>query len=295
MRKNIIIYHRVDYDGVMSGIIAKQYYESKGIRSDYYGWNYGDPFPEVSGYQQIIMVDVSFPPPEMLTLKETGKLVWIDHHQTAISDSEANGYSDVPGVRKIGVAAVELTFGFLYPRLTAPMLIQYVGAHDVWDKERFDWEEEVIPLQYGLKNEYGISIKELEKGWEDICNDCDWLIDIGSYIYRWIKKTSEAWVKNCAFPVTVAGKYKGIGLITPIGGSISFDSVLDEYDLYVVIQIRDQGTKYSISLYKENNRLPEFSVGQYLKDNYGGGGHSGAAGASITREQFEKIIYDHVL
>ena len=41
-RKILIIYHRADYDGIFSAIIAKKYYESKGVRVETLGWNYGD-------------------------------------------------------------------------------------------------------------------------------------------------------------------------------------------------------------------------------------------------------------
>ena len=41
-RKILVVYHRADYDGVFSGVIAKKYYESKGIHVDAFGWNYGD-------------------------------------------------------------------------------------------------------------------------------------------------------------------------------------------------------------------------------------------------------------
>jgi hypothetical protein len=42
MRKNLVIYHRVDYDGIFSAIIVRKYYQGKGIITDLKGWNYGD-------------------------------------------------------------------------------------------------------------------------------------------------------------------------------------------------------------------------------------------------------------
>ena len=40
------------------------------------------------------------------------------------------------------------------------MIVQIAGAYDVWNKERFDWEEIAVPLQYGLKNTYGLKFKD---------------------------------------------------------------------------------------------------------------------------------------
>lgn len=286
-----IIYHKADYDGLFSGIIAKKYYTGKGVKVDMYGWNYGDEIPEITE-GSVILVDVSFPPTDMLKLQDTKRLTWIDHHQTAISDSETYGYSKVPGIRVIGTAACELTWRFFYPRKSEPEIVRLAGMYDVWNKDD-TWETEVVPLQYGLKHEYGLGIKKLEQEWDDLCEDCDWLIDNGSLIYEWIKRSSEAWIKNNAFPVTVGGKYKGIAMVTPIGGSICFGSVLNDYDLYLVIQIRENGTKYQVSMYKENDRVPEFSCGEYMKQ-FGGGGHPGAAGSGpLSKEVFERLIYNH--
>lgn len=300
LRKNLIIYHRVDYDGILSCITVKKYYERKGIQSVLFGWNYGDEIPDIKKYiqahQNIILVDLTFPPSIMLELKESGKLIWIDHHQTSISDSTQHGYSDVPGIREIGTAACELVWKFYEGSKPKPKVLQLCGAYDVWDKKRFDWEEDVVPLQYGLKEEYGLSLKKLEEDWEDLCDNCEWLADKGYVIYNWIKHMSSTWINNCGFPVTVAGKLKGIALVTPLTGSISFQSVLDQYDVFLVVQIKNQGTEYSLSMYSEPDKdLGDFSCGEYLKSlNPEAGGHKLAAGLqNMGRELFEKILYKH--
>lgn len=300
LRKNLIIYHRVDYDGILSGIIAKKYYERKGIQSTMMGWNYGDDIPDIEKYirahQSIIIVDITFPPSIMQRLKESGKLTWIDHHQTSISDSEVYGYSDVPGIREIGTAACELVWKFYEGAKPEPRILELCGTYDVWDKDRFDWEEDVVPLQYGLKEEYGLSFKKLDEEWNDLCEDSEWLADKGYVIYSWIKHMSVTWITNCGFPVTVAGKFKGIALVTPLTGSLSFQSVLDQYDIFLVVQIKNQGTEYSLSMYSEPDKdLGDFSCGEYLKSlNPEAGGHKLAAGLqNMGRELFEKILYKH--
>lgn len=299
-RKILVVYHRADYDGVFSGVIAKKYYESKGIHVDAFGWNYGDDPIDVKSkigeYQGIILVDISVDPKRMKILYESGKLVWIDHHQTAITDSVNEGYDKAEGIRRIGTAACELTWEFFNPGKDTPMIVQIAGAYDVWNKERFDWEEIAVPLQYGLKNTYGLKFKEIESEWEDLCIDHEWLIDCGSVIYGWLKTMSEVWVRNCGIPVTVAGKYKGIAILTPITGSLVFNSVLDNYDLFIVAQIREGGTKYSISMYTEPSKNLDFSCGEYLKSlEPSAGGHACAAGGQFGRDIFEKLIFDHIM
>ena len=298
MRKNLVIYHRVDYDGIFSAIIVRKYYQGKGIITDLKGWNYGDMplnFPEyIEKYQGIIIVDLGFSGQDMKSLMESGKITWIDHHQTSIQDSEVQQYDKIPGIRKIGIAACELCWKYFYPHRETPRIIQIVGAYDVWNKEKFDWEETTVPVQYGLRETYSLNLKSIETDWESLCNDqFEWITDTGGKIYSWIKRSAESWITNCSFEVTISETYKGIAIISPISGSLIFNSVLNKYDIFLVIQVINSGTGYSVSMYTEKD-LPDFSCGEYLKKNYNGGGHKKAAGSmNITREQFERLIFEH--
>lgn len=42
-------------------------------------------------------------------------------------------------------------------------------------------------------------------------------------------------------------------------------------------------------MYKEPDRLPEFSCAEYLIQ-FGGGGHISAAGSTLNKEQFNRLI-----
>ena len=295
-RKFLVVYHRVDYDGLFSALIAKSYLKSKGITVETLGWNYGDELPNLDKLIRynsgIVLTDISFPANAMKTLKESAKATWIDHHVTAIQDSEEHGYSDMPGLRKNGVAACELTWKYYWKDKPIPQIVQMAGAYDVWDKNRFDWSE-VVALQYGLKDLYGHNLGKLDTHWEDLCEDSEWLQDRGEVIYGWLQKQSEGWVTRCGFPVKVAGRFSGIAIITPLAGSLVFESVLEKYDLFLVLQINDGGTKYNVSLYTEPSKNLDFSCGEYMKQ-FGGGGHKTAAGCNnIGEEMFKKIIFDH--
>lgn len=299
-QKILVIFHRADYDGIFSAIITKKYFESKGVGVDTLGWNYGDELirveDKINCYRGIIMVDICLPPEQMIRLEQSGKLTWIDHHETAISDSEANGYNKVPGQRTIGIAACELVWKYFNPSKETPLLIQYAGAYDVWNKEKFNWEEDVVPLQYGLKDEYGLSLKKLETDWNDLLENCEWVMDKGSVIFEWIRHISESWIQNCGFEVSVGEQgLRGIAIITPMTGSLVFESVIDKYDLFLVVQVRDNSSRVSVSMYTEQDKdLGGFSCGQYMKEKYGGGGHATSAGCNdIDKETFNKLVYEH--
>lgn len=298
MEKTLIIFHRVDFDGIVSGCIVKNFLTAIGHESTILGWNYSDRLPNVSElidkFETIVMVDISFPPEEMIKLKESGKALWIDHHHSAIENSKKYGYSDMPGDRQIGTAACELTWNYLYEDedIECPKVIQYCGAYDVWNKTRFSWEEETLPVQYSLRADYGLDFKKLYKDFNRIIRDPKYLnyaIVSGKSIIKYLSTAWEGQVKAYGFPVTVNGKYKGICMLTPQSGSAAFDSVKDDYDIYIVAN--KKGDIYSISLYKEPDRLPDFNLADYLSSKVpGAGGHASACGGTLSEEQFFELL-----
>ena len=301
MKKNLIVYHRVDYDGIFSCGISKQYYETvKELSVDIQGHNYNDEplnIPQLlDRYATITLVDISLPPDQMIELKDSSRAVWIDHHVTAINDSIKFGYNNMPGLREIGTAACELCWRFYWRTPVPPPIIQILGSYDVWDKTRFDWEEIVLPLQFGLKTRYGIRIKDILNDWDYLLREDNYkdVLDDGYAVYSFLKDNWKSWVKNCAFEVTVAGKYRGICLLSPMFGSSSFESINDKYEIYIVANVRTNGTTYSLSMYKESAEMaPEFSCGEYMKQ-FGGGGHATAASSgALTKEHFEKLVFNH--
>ena len=45
----------------------------------------------------------------------------------------------------------------------------------------------------------------------------------------------------------------------------------------------DDENKYVLSLYSEDDKIKEFNLGRFLSEYFGGGGHPGAAGATISK------------
>lgn len=133
--KNIaIIYHDADFDGKLSNEVCRYHlrnlHPEAAIHS--YGWDYGRavPIPLISWfdpllgdqfsnaweeYDQIYIVDLSVD--ELMARPELrNKIVWIDHHKTAIDKWDSNadgsptafGASSFKGYRIDGVAACRL-------------------------------------------------------------------------------------------------------------------------------------------------------------------------------------------
>jgi len=299
--REIIIYHSADFDGIASCLIAWKYVCNYRAQEDIelFGWNYGDELPSaktmIERYDKIYMVDISFPANIMRELFESGKLVWIDHHQTAISDSDTYAYNTCPGLRRIGTAACELTWEFCFPNYTCPDLIQYLGAWDVFNKTRFDWENIVNPLQMSCSEHFGMNPKnwmgELDAIFSNDQTLLQKLISDGMLIYGYTKKRAESAVRKYAFEVRVAGRLRGICILNTTFGSMQFVSVIKNYDCCVVANRRDANTyNFSIYIEPEKEGIVNFSAGEYMKANYNGGGHKNAAGGILNLDQFLRLI-----
>lgn len=198
--KNIaIIYHDADFDGKLSNEVCR--FHLKRLHPDAvihsYGWDYGRPLPTdeqrthritVEGgsanttyqwedYDAIYIVDLSVD--ELMARPELrDKIVWIDHHKSAIEKWDKptfgrpeNGggpeYALAPfaGIRIDGVAACRLCWAwfnrgeqgyantelskrlFIDRLVDEPMLLCLAGEYDVWDHR----DPDAKALQFGLR------------------------------------------------------------------------------------------------------------------------------------------------
>ena len=115
----ICFYHNADLDGKCSAAIVRKTYPNCRL----YGINYGDRFPwsEIPENDNVFMVDYSLQPfDEMVRLSQKFNLTWIDHHKSAISDSQSSKYSkfNANTVLDSNKAACQLTWEYLYPNKT---------------------------------------------------------------------------------------------------------------------------------------------------------------------------------
>lgn len=280
--KTLVVYHSEDYDGICSREIVKKIYPN----AEYLGFTYGDTIPtNLNSFDQLILVDITFPPDIMLSIKD--RLTWVDHHITAIQDSEKNGYSGVPGIRKVGEGACSLAWKY-FMKSPVPKAVSLLSAYDVWDKGKYDWERETLPFQYALRGLYGLNLPVFfEENLEDKLN-------IGRIILKYQKEEWRRSVNKNAFPITVDGKWKGIAMITTNSGSLQFDHVYNDYDIFVWGTLDKNGV-FKFSIASNKTRAEEFNCGVFMKEHYHGGGHQGVAGGWMYMTQFQEFIQQKIL
>jgi hypothetical protein len=200
--KTVCVYHSIDLDGWMSAAIVKHWYLSKVIPNGesigelileptlqeyvpkkpifkdtqniwFLGYNYGQPIPNLSGYDNVIMCDISFPVEEMNLLGNN--LIWVDHHISAITACETNNEQGISGLRRIDFSACELTWKYFFPepdgadyhtahipsnlkgeniplpKNKMPEIVRLLGMYDSLRHKGTDEEQKVLEFQYGAR------------------------------------------------------------------------------------------------------------------------------------------------
>ena len=338
--KTACIYHSIDLDGWMSAAIVKHWFiennkehyifdvnqmkpikdtgevKSKNIL-DFIGYNYGQPIPNLSGYDKVIMCDISFEPTVMKGLIDrlNNNFIWIDHHISAIKScpptlSYANSVDDVlpvSGIRDTKFAACELTWKYFFPNESMPEIVRLLGRYDCFGHKNTDEETKVLEFQYGARQ----CICNYEEAYNYLLKSLEGVIQydyIGQYtiediihkkgvsIYQYLCTEAKQSYKN-GFEINLVEEitdHIGKNIVSrkficinkerfnPINFGIDYHK--DGYDGCACFHFN--GTHWCFSLYNDNGKV---DCSQIAK-RYGGGGHKGAAGMIVDLETFKSII-----
>ena len=290
--KRILCLHHTDLDGAGSAAVVGLYHQNDQItyRMFNYGWDLKPE--ELSGYDIIYAVDISFNQDHPWVYGYPN-LVWIDHHKTSIEYQENHPeLKSIPGIRRIGVGACELTWEYLFPEYACPPIIELMSTYDVWDKTRMDWDY-VVAVETGLKHELGISPKAI----------IDFILEgrdlseiqvIGKTILGYIEKSGKGKLLGGGFWIPDFYGHRVMALCTTDFSSLSFISyyrpdIVDVCMAFEVIPVNNSipGDFFvRVSFYTEN---PSIDV-SLLAQKYGGGGHRGAAGCQISLDTLKEIL-----
>lgn len=279
MEKVICYYHKIDLDGKCSAAIVRRKYPD----CELIGVDYPDrpDFEKINPKDMIIIVDFSFEPGDMVTLANLtcDKVVWIDHHKSAIEKIK----TDYPfefickGARKIGKAACELTWEYLFQDEPMPEAVRLLGRYDVWDHA----DEDVLLFQYGAR------LQNCEPDapiWRNayLCgqgarvNGVDMTIQNGNIILKYENQRNATYAKAMAFMVKFEG-HKAWAINKALSNSKIFETLpgLHAQARPLWILFRYQAGVWSYSLYAAPDSGIDVSE---IAAKYGGGGHAGAAG-----------------
>lgn len=274
----LCIYHIADHDGKGSAAIVKNLYPE----TELYGLNHDMeiPYEEIAKHDKVIVCDISLPIDYMFELSEKIDFTWIDHHVSVIEQYEkkiAEGCKPIKGIRKIGTAAIILTWKYFYPDKRVPLGIKLLGLNDIFDLE----DKRVRPFEYAVQA-LGVN-KPTERIWKEIINDTinvNEMVERGRAILQYIHNRNYRLVRGQAFVSEFEG-YKCICANMPQGYSEFYDSLdnIDDYDVMVNFFMNKKNL-WNLSFYTAKDHI---NVSK-LAEKFGGGGHAKAAGASALNE-----------
>ena len=323
--KTCVIYHSIDLDGWMSAAIVKHWFITvqsvhKNVEVlNFIGYNHGQPIPDLSEYNQIIMCDISFSKEEMLKLYErlNSNFIWIDHHISAIKDNVlfnlekgGNYHIDYYGIRDIEFAACELTWKHFFPNEEMPEIVRLLGRYDCFGHKGTNEEQKVLEFQYGARK----CITNYEKAYHYLLKvirdkkhgsyatfpigmtTVNEIHVIGKFIYQYLCIEAEHTYRD-GFAIKFTEEITdGIGKniisrkficinkerFNPINFGIDYHA--DGYDGCACFWYDNQ-KKIRFSLYNDNGEVDCSKIAA----SFGGGGHKGASGFITDTENLLKI------
>lgn len=272
----LCFFHSSDLDGHCSGALVRRIYPDCTTVPI----NYGQPLilEKLIHHKEAFMVDFSFKPSDMMALRNKVDFVWIDHHISAIRDSEEHGYSDIKGIRNKDFAGCELTWQYLHPNEPMPKFVHYLGRFDVWDH----YTEEILYFQYGLRRKstwpdkdiWDKLLKEARNGTSELL---DQLLYDGRVIFEYEEEMSARICKSQAYTIQFEG-HTVLVLNRGYCNSRVFNDAFDPNVHEFVMSYSRYPSTWRVSLYQnDKNKNFNLDLSVFAKKR-GGGGHAGAAG-----------------
>lgn len=279
-------------------------------------------------FDNIIMTDISFN--DVSYMKALWKefdnhFIWCDHHAPIIKTSIEKNFDDIPGIRDTSRSAILCAWKFLYDQFDeaynakkVPELLRILSAWDSWSYERegyeFDFVRDVnkgVTITYNLELGKANLIIGLLKTWfKDESNTIKdgnlikTLYDHGHVINEYEDRTMENIIKtvgDCSWKVIVNDKNgkslarTACAIFHQGATNSTMFKCLRKTDIqHGLVFKHSRSGNWTLSMYNINDDC-DFHCGEFLKENYNGGGHKGAAGCTLTEKQFIEILINKII
>ena len=275
----LCIYHIADHDGKGSAAIVKR----KFPEIELFGLNHDMeiPYDDIRRHDKIIICDIALPLEFMFELNESRDLTWIDHHASVITEYDEamkkGNRKEIKGLRRIGTAALCLTWEYFYPGQEAPEGVKLLGLNDIFDLR----DPRVRPFEYAFQS-LGVN-RPTDATWDSLLDgsmNIASMVEKGEAVLSWIRTRNIRLSHSMAFDSEYMG-YKCICANMPQGYSEFFDSVegIKDYDFMCNFFMNKRGT-WNLSFYTSKDNVDVSKIAA----TFGGGGHVRAAGASKLRK-----------
>ena len=291
---NVHVIGHADLDGMTAAAIVKQQFSNASVIIT----NYNKPIHtnKFKPGDSVFVVDFSLPLEVFRDLKSRGlRIVWIDHHVTAIEQLKAQGW-DCEGIRMTEYSGAALTWMYFNPGKSfdnAPDVIKLVNWYDLWQHDK---DPRVRPFNYGaglwdLRPGYVAG----EKFWNTMFSVGDGdrflanVVKHGAVIQEYIETQQRILCEDLAyrteFNSNTRGKLNIMAMAIRPGNSSIFENMdLSGIDATLTSQyIGGTSKMYRCSVYSPDGVKEIIDIAQ----QFGGGGHPTAAGFSCPQFPLE--------
>lgn len=264
----LCIYHKDCADGFGAALAVKQYCDSLGCPCEFFAAQYGDPAPDVSG-KDVLIVDFSYRRELLLSLKQSANsLKVIDHHKTAQQDLAGLDFC----IFDMSKSGAVLTWQTLFPLTQMPQLFAYIQDRDLWqwqleNSKAVSAALQTIPKDFELWRRYLDDDKIAE------------LVIKGSAILEYQNQQIDKVPNADKIPlVNIAGYsvpcINSTHLISEIG-----DKIAQGHPFAALYFERDDKRIYSLRSARDGIDVSK------IAEKFGGGGHFHAAGFAIDKPE----------
>ena len=273
----------------------------------------------VSEFDQIYMVDISFNEADAMEYlydsMPSGDFIWCDHHHPIIEFSLTHAsdyeFGKTPGVRRTDQSALMNTWEYMAGvsniSIQPPRAVVMLSDYDSWswtrkDEYAGDNKDKLFALNTGFTRRSNLRVKWFENYIFNILHDNikvmraieDDCLQYGTTILEYDRERNTRDILSHGDTSWTIGGEKACAIFTTDRlNSQSFTRVFDGTDVkHGLVFKREPNGRWILSAYNVSEDSG-FDCGAYLKAKYGGGGHKGAAGCTITQIQCIEMLASH--
>ena len=287
-----VFYHN-DMDGIVSArVILNKMRERKKefLQEDFIKMDYSKKFPLdiITTNEEVFIVDYSISPEEMIKLlNKTKRVVWIDHHKSAI-EKYKDFKQEVSGLRANGIAGCVLTYWYFngrqnetqefltdYPgnmkslyRREIPTYIKLAGDWDVWE-HLYGEETRLFTISFNARISNPFADYYFDKFYDR--EELGHFIQSGEAMKEYRNSWAKEFMNRYGFETKI-GDFSAFLANLGNANSEFFGDLIDKYD--IIGTFCYNGETWTTSLYSNKDYVDCAEI----CSSYGGGGHKGAAG-----------------
>lgn len=274
----LLIYHN-DADGHCAAAVVRKWWCDQGTISPssiaYREVEYIDDMnavcDEAIHHDTVVIVDFSFKPPIMnQILQGAKKVIWIDHHKTAM-EYEPDYSRKVIGIRNTTESACALAWRYFFPELVLPEAVRLVSEYDNWNNPS---DPNVLNFHTGLSvynTQPSGSFWDPFFKFSDATSEISEIQKQGVICLRFRDNFCKKYRKQYGFETKFEG-YNCFAWGVYQWGSMAFGNLIEKYPVCISFEYLGND-KWIIGLYSDQG----VDVSEIAK-GFGGGGHPGAAG-----------------